>query len=47
VSIAESKPPFDRLREAANAADGVIHLAFKHDLALRAKPNHCADDRST
>jgi nucleoside-diphosphate-sugar epimerase len=28
----------DRLREAANGADGVIHLAFKHDLALSGSP---------
>jgi nucleoside-diphosphate-sugar epimerase len=34
---------FDSLREAADAADGVIHLAFKHDLAFSGDFQAAAD----
>ncbi len=33
----------DRLREAASAADGVIHLAFKHDIAFSGDFQGAAD----
>ena len=34
---------FDRLRRAAGAADAVIHLAFKHDLAFSGSYQAAAD----